>query len=153
MVCNNNLYVFISIVFLKTNINIKCIWSKCIAICLPAEKGCVGLSCFVHSVGLDATLVVDGNVAEVMLWPHALAAGRNQARLGLPAIGAGRFARQENGSVQLDAIESDVTADLHSLANVCVRWIGSTGRKEGGVLVCTDTGAEPSSVRVRSRAH
>lgn len=52
------------------------------------------------------------NVAEMMFGPHALTASRNQARLRLPAFGAQRFPRKENGTIQLDAIEADITADL-----------------------------------------
>lgn len=61
--------------------------------------------------------MMTADVAEMMLRPHALATGRNQTRFGLPAIGADGFACQENGAIQLNAIEADVAADLNKPKN------------------------------------
>lgn len=58
--------------------------------------------------------MMTANVAEMMFRPHAFAAGRNQACLRLPAIGADCFSRQEDGTIQLDTIEANITADLQS---------------------------------------
>lgn len=67
------------------------------------------------SMNTVAFLVMSRNIAQIMLWPHALTAGRNDSGLRFPAASVPYSTCQEQRSIQLDAREAGLTTHLQSI--------------------------------------